>query len=159
MKGGMGSHQSGRMEKDEWLTPPHILDALGDFDLDPCAPVCRPWSTARNHYTIEDNGMLSPWAGGCGATRLTAWRRQGGLIVALITATPSRLFLPEQRRECFLTMSGGGQVPCCSSLAVFIFIMLTAPEPKLTRALRQYWLLTAKTTRKFLSVAVYPVIL
>ena len=32
---GMGSHQSANMQNDEWLTPPHILDALGQFDLDP----------------------------------------------------------------------------------------------------------------------------
>ena len=27
------------MKNDEWLTPPHVLQALGPFDLDPCAPV------------------------------------------------------------------------------------------------------------------------
>lgn len=39
----MGGHQSAAMLKDEWLTPPHILRALGPFDLDTCAPVNRPW--------------------------------------------------------------------------------------------------------------------
>jgi len=48
---------------DEWLTPPEIIKALGDFDLDPCSPVNRPWPTAKNHYTIEDNGLLMPWDG------------------------------------------------------------------------------------------------
>ncbi len=24
--------------KEEWLTPPEIIQALGTFDLDPCAP-------------------------------------------------------------------------------------------------------------------------
>jgi len=28
--------------KDEWLTPPYIIKALGEFDLDPCAPINRP---------------------------------------------------------------------------------------------------------------------
>jgi hypothetical protein len=37
--------------KDEWLTPQFIVQALGAFDLDPCAPVNRPWDTARTHYT------------------------------------------------------------------------------------------------------------
>lgn len=46
-----------------WLTPPHILDALGDFDLDPCAPIDRPWDMAANHYTIEDDGLAQPWFG------------------------------------------------------------------------------------------------
>lgn len=26
---------------DEWYTPKEIIDALGKFDLDPCAPVNR----------------------------------------------------------------------------------------------------------------------
>jgi hypothetical protein len=59
----MGGHQSARMHKDEWLTPPSIVRALGDFDLDPCAPIDRPWPTARQHYTIEDDGLSIPWAG------------------------------------------------------------------------------------------------
>ena len=51
------------MLKDEWLTPPAILNALGEFDLDPCAPVSRPWDIARQHYTIHDNGLRQPWRG------------------------------------------------------------------------------------------------
>lgn len=27
---------------DEWYTPKEIIDALGEFDLDPCAPVSPP---------------------------------------------------------------------------------------------------------------------
>jgi hypothetical protein len=47
----------------DWLTPPEILHALGEFDLDPCASQFQPWKTARNQYTIEDNGLLHDWAG------------------------------------------------------------------------------------------------
>ena len=60
---GIGSHQSHKMGKDEWLTPPEILQALGEFDLDPCAPINRPWDIATKHYTKEDNGLLLPWDG------------------------------------------------------------------------------------------------
>jgi hypothetical protein len=49
--------------KDEWLTPPDIIRALGDFDLDPCAPVIRPWEMAKIHYTIQDDGLSKPWHG------------------------------------------------------------------------------------------------
>lgn len=49
--------------KEEWLTPPFILDALGGFDLDPCAPISRPWDTAAKHYTEKDNGLLQNWEG------------------------------------------------------------------------------------------------
>ncbi len=47
--------------KDEWLTPPYIFQDLGPFDLDPCAPVNRPWDIAKNHYTQE--GLSLPWSG------------------------------------------------------------------------------------------------
>lgn len=60
---GIGGHQSARMGNDEWLTPPHIIKALGTFDLDPCAPIVRPWDTATRHYTVEDNGLAHPWEG------------------------------------------------------------------------------------------------
>jgi hypothetical protein len=49
--------------KDEWLTPPEIIKSLGEFDLDPCSPINRPWDTAKNHYTIQDDGLLLPWNG------------------------------------------------------------------------------------------------
>lgn len=49
--------------KDEWLTPPEIINAFPPFDLDPCAPVSRPWDTAKNHYTILDNGLMKNWDG------------------------------------------------------------------------------------------------
>ena len=49
--------------KDEWLTPPYIIEKLGPFDLDPCSPINRPWPTAKNHYTINDNGLMLPWDG------------------------------------------------------------------------------------------------
>lgn len=60
---GIGGHQSARMLKDEWLTPPYIINALGPFDLDPSAPVVRPWDTAAKHYTMHDDGLKQPWDG------------------------------------------------------------------------------------------------
>jgi len=49
--------------KNEWLTPPYILEALGAFDLDPCSPINRPFDTAKKYFTIEDNGLLQTWKG------------------------------------------------------------------------------------------------
>lgn len=60
---GMGGHQSARMMKDEWLTPPELLKQLGEFDLDPCSPIKRPWDTAKIHYTILDDGLSKKWFG------------------------------------------------------------------------------------------------
>ena len=51
------------MKSDEWLTPPDILFSLGDFDLDPCSPINRPWDTAKMHLTIEDDGLSRSWSG------------------------------------------------------------------------------------------------
>lgn len=58
-----GHHRPSKTRKDEWLTPPALLAALGRFDLDPCAPILRPWPTADRHYTAIDNGLILPWSG------------------------------------------------------------------------------------------------
>lgn len=60
---GMAGHQSARADKDEWLTPPEIIQALGPFDLDPCAPCVRPWDMARQHFTLNENGLGRRWVG------------------------------------------------------------------------------------------------
>lgn len=61
---GIGGHQRAYEGATEsWLTPPAIIQALGEFDLDPCACLHQPWPTAKGHYTIEDNGLLKAWAG------------------------------------------------------------------------------------------------
>lgn len=94
MRRGMSSHQSARMQTDEWLTPKHIIDALGPFDLDPCAPIVRPWPTARIHYTVEDNGLSQPWFGqvwlnppyGCEAEKWLRRLADHGNGIALIFA-------------------------------------------------------------------------
>jgi hypothetical protein len=62
-KGIGGHHRAFEGLKDEWLTPPEIVKALGPFDLDPCSPINRPWPTANNHFTIEDDGLSKSWAG------------------------------------------------------------------------------------------------
>jgi hypothetical protein len=47
-----------------WLTPPEILDALGSFDLDPCAaPSPRPWPTAVRHIEFPEDGLAAEWSG------------------------------------------------------------------------------------------------
>jgi len=63
MKKGMGGHQSADSRTMNWLTPREVIMQLGEFDLDPCSPIKRPWDTAKKHYTIEDNGLLLPWIG------------------------------------------------------------------------------------------------
>ncbi len=62
-RGGLTAHERAPDAKEEWLTPPEIIRALGDFDLDPCAPVQRPWEMARRHFTWKDNGLRLRWEG------------------------------------------------------------------------------------------------
>lgn len=61
----MGGHHSARAGTHIWLTPPWVIKALGDFDLDPCAaPNPRPWDTAKTHYTAPaQDGLSLPWDG------------------------------------------------------------------------------------------------
>lgn len=47
-----------------WLTPPEIVEALGPFDLDPCAaPEPRPWPTAARHICPPADGLTAEWHG------------------------------------------------------------------------------------------------
>lgn len=38
-------------------------DALGEFDLDPCAPMRPLWRTARVMYNKEQDGLKQKWEG------------------------------------------------------------------------------------------------
>ena len=98
---GLSAHQSARMVTDEWLTPPEILRVLGPFDLDPCAPVERPWDTASNHYTVADDGLSQEWHGrvwlnppfGRHAVKWLRKLRDHGNGIALVPArTETRMF-------------------------------------------------------------------
>lgn len=57
----LGSHQRTVGKSQSWITPKHIIDALGPFDLDPCASDPQPWLIAKKNWTAE--GLNRPWAG------------------------------------------------------------------------------------------------
>ena len=48
---------------DRWLTPSHIVEALGEFDLDPCG--APDHVLAKHTYLLEngDDGLVDPWKG------------------------------------------------------------------------------------------------
>jgi len=59
---GIGGHTlANRGASDDWITPRAIIDALGPFDLDPCACDPQPWPTANAMLT--KGGLLVPWTG------------------------------------------------------------------------------------------------
>ncbi len=59
----MRSHQPQNSREVSWVTPRWIMDALGEFDLDPCVPDAMPWITAPTSYTELDDGLQLPWFG------------------------------------------------------------------------------------------------
>lgn len=59
----MGAHHSAKSNTEVWLTPPSLLAKFPEFDLDPCAAINQPWATAREHFTIEDDGLAQEWRG------------------------------------------------------------------------------------------------
>lgn len=52
----------GHNPHDQWLTPKWITDALGEFDLDPCAANPRDWDIGTTDNYTED-GLEKPWYG------------------------------------------------------------------------------------------------
>lgn len=61
---GIGGLQSPAAQTTTWLTPPHIIDALGGpdaFDLDPCA--FPGWVTARRGISLPVDGLAADWEG------------------------------------------------------------------------------------------------
>lgn len=100
----IGGHQSAAMGKDEWLTPPSIIKDLGVFDLDPCAPIDRPWDTARSHLTKDDDGLQATWHGRVWCNPpygreahewLLKCRRHGNAIALIFARTETEMFFSE----------------------------------------------------------------
>ena len=59
----LGSHQRSVGISQTHITPKWILDALGPFDLDPCAADPRPWDCAAVNFTEADDGLGRSWQG------------------------------------------------------------------------------------------------
>lgn len=59
------THDDKINQSPEWYTPAWIFEKLGlSFDLDPCSPPGGlPWIPAKNHYSVEDDGLNKPWSG------------------------------------------------------------------------------------------------
>lgn len=62
-RGMTGHHRPNEGESVEWLTPPEILHALGQFHLDPCCPADMPWNTADFAISPPQDGLGANWFG------------------------------------------------------------------------------------------------
>jgi len=109
----LSGHQSAAMKSEVWLTPPEILQSLGPFDLDPCAPSVRPWEMARDHISLPADGLAAEWWGRVWlnppfGTKAAAWLRKmkaHGNGIALIPArTETAMF--------YESVWGGGDAVC-----------------------------------------------
>ena len=138
---------------DVWLTPPELLAKLGTFDLDPCAPIDRPWDTALNHFTKENDGLTQGWFGrvwlnppyGRG---MDLWLNKlaehagGGLL----------LYLLEPKLKPSSIRSGGGRTRFSLSRGELGFTCLRVRKPGLLVHLR-FLLPMVKPRKKFYETA------
>lgn len=101
--GNKFDNKYGEIHTEQWLTPPAIVHSLGVFDLDPCAPIKRPWPTATNHFTIQDDGLVQPWAGRVFlnppyGTKTHLWMKRlaehGNGIALIYARTETKAFFP-----------------------------------------------------------------
>lgn len=96
----MNTHARAANGTDQWLTPRFVIEALGPFDLDPCASSVRPWPTAAQHYTQFENGLVQPWHGRVWLnppySETARWLRRmvchGDGVALLFARTETRMF-------------------------------------------------------------------
>jgi hypothetical protein len=80
----------------EWLTPPEIVQALGEFDLDPCADAGQFYQTAKRMIKPPADGLAEAWKGRVwlnppyGTKNLIAWLRRMANHGNGIALVPSR---------------------------------------------------------------------
>lgn len=136
-----------------WLTPPHIIEALGPFDLDPCCPPTMPWHTATRMVHWPADGLKVDWTGKrvwCNPPygreaipflRKMAENRTGGVVFCLYLRVQT---LRRGRTAYFLTPTAS-----CSFADDSAFAAQTErPERRLRRPLR-----SSHTPNKTLTVS------
>ena len=55
------TQQNPVVSSDEWYTPRWVIDELGPFDLDPCAPMQPPYEIAPLSFNQEQDGLSQTW--------------------------------------------------------------------------------------------------
>ena len=55
--------EKSRNSTDEWYTPIELINSLGSFDLDPCAPEVPLWRTATTMFDKNVDGLKQDWFG------------------------------------------------------------------------------------------------
>ena len=98
----LGSHQQTIGKSQDHLTPRWIIDALGPFDLDPCASL-HGLPCATNNIRLPEDGLRCAWPPGMFVWLNPPFDRYqvGEWIQRLITATVSPSFTLAPRRLGF----------------------------------------------------------
>ncbi len=61
---GITTHERSRQgETNDWLTPMHVIHALGPFDLDVAASEAEPYRCADRAFTWQNDGLSQMWEG------------------------------------------------------------------------------------------------
>ena len=70
MSDGFGHEIPHEGETNDWITPKWVVDAFNSlrggewfFDLDPCSSMTQPWKTAKDGFTVEQDGFKRDWYG------------------------------------------------------------------------------------------------
>lgn len=101
MKAKGWTHHSTRADTHDWITPKYILDCLGEFDLDPSTSLSQPWPTAKNGFTVLDDGLNQKWFGRVWMNPpygITIWKwlkklsEHGNGIALIFSRTDTRAF-------------------------------------------------------------------
>jgi phage N-6-adenine-methyltransferase len=117
---------SNQGKTNEWFTPSWILDACGDFDLDPCGDTRR--QTAKTIYTKEINGLQKNWFGrvwmnppyGREVSQWTKKLVEHGNGLALIFARTDTKWFQEFAPHCSWILFLAGRVRFVDSLTLKI---------------------------------------
>lgn len=59
----MKTFNTNTTNNDEWITPAYIVEALGNFYLDPCSPSIPPNKLTEIFYTKAEDGLTKAWSG------------------------------------------------------------------------------------------------
>lgn len=122
---GFAHERGGRGKTNTWLTPPTLLRALGQFDLDPCAaPAPRPWDTAARHYdfSVGQDGLALPWEGSvfCNppygtetGTWLAKCAAHGDAVALIFARTETRAFVKEVWEKASAVFFLAGRIKFC----------------------------------------------
>lgn len=132
-----------------WLTPRHIIDALGHFDTDPCCPPNMPWRTADTMLTKADDGTTAPWHGRVWLNppygreaypfleRMSRYKGGGALPLSScgrMRGSGTNGYSPSRTPSCFFADGFGSATRAGSPRSLALRRRLSLPTPRQTRS-------------------------